>query len=82
MRDSNATVVVSGTTNVDTFVTVQNFPQPGETTIAKPGIEALGGKGANQAAACAHMGVNTVLLSAVGNDPQGCLLYTSDAADE
>ncbi|MGJ4093502.1 ribokinase [Corynebacterium macclintockiae] len=71
MRDSNATVVVSGTTNIDTFVTVQNFPQPGETTIAKPGIEALGGKGANQAAACAHMGVNTVLLSAVGNDPQG-----------
>ena len=38
MRDSNATVVVSGTTNVDTFVTVQNFPQPGETTIAEPGI--------------------------------------------
>lgn len=76
MRDSNATVVVSGTTNVDTFVTVQNFPQPGETTIAEPGIEGLAGKGANQAAACAHMGVNTVLLSAVGNDPQGELAIT------
>ena len=76
MRDSNATVVVSGTVNIDTFVGVDNFPHPGETVIGTRGIEGLGGKGANQAAACAHMGVRTVLLSAVGQDPQGELAIT------
>lgn len=76
MRDSNATVVVSGTINIDTFVGVDNFPHPGETVIGTRGIEGLGGKGANQAAACAHMGVRTVLLSAVGQDPQGELAIT------
>lgn len=76
MRDSNATVVVSGTVNIDTFVGVDNFPHPGETVIGTRGIEGLGGKGANQAAACAHMGVRTVLLSAVGQDSQGELAIT------
>lgn len=76
MRDSNATVVVSGTVNIDTFVGVDNFPHPGETVIGTRGIEGLGGKGANQAAACAHMGVRTVLLYAVGQDSQGELAIT------
>ena len=76
MRDSNATVVVSGTVNIYTFVGVDNFPHPGETVIGTRGIEGLGGKGANQAAACAHMGVRTVLLSAVGQDSQGELAIT------
>lgn len=71
MRDSHAIVVVSGTTNVDTFVGVNEFPHPGETIIGKKALEALGGKGANQAVACARMGVRTVLLSAIGRDQQG-----------
>lgn len=75
-RDDSATVIVSGTINVDTFVRVDSFPNPGETTIGRRGIEGLGGKGANQAAACAHMGVHTVLLSAVGRDAQGELALT------
>ncbi|HIW95878.1 MAG TPA: ribokinase [Candidatus Corynebacterium gallistercoris] len=76
MRESSATVVVSGTINVDTFVGVENFPNPGETVIGTRGIEGLGGKGANQAVACAHLGVRTVLLSAVGQDSQGELAIT------
>ena len=63
-------VVVCGSTNVDTFTTVSEFPAPGETVIGKRGIQSLGGKGANQAAASAHLGnprgVRTVFLSAVG----------------
>lgn len=66
-----STVVVCGTINMDTFVSVKKFPQPGDTTIGKQGLQSLGGKGANQAAACAHMGTRTVLLSAIGRDPQG-----------
>lgn len=66
-----STVVVCGTINMDTFVSVDSFPQPGDTIIGKQGLQSLGGKGANQAAAAAHMGVRTVLLSAVGSDGQG-----------
>ena len=68
---NNPTVVVCGTINMDTFVSVKNFPVAGETTIGKQGLQSLGGKGANQATACARLGVRTVLLSAVGSDPQG-----------
>lgn len=63
-------VVVCGSTNVDTFASVTGFPAPGETVIGQRGIQSLGGKGANQAAASAHLGnprgVRTVFLSAVG----------------
>lgn len=59
-------VAVCGTINVDTFVGLDAFPAPGETVIGKRGVQGLGGKGANQAAAAAHMGVTTKLLSAVG----------------
>ena len=63
-------VVVCGSTNVDTFASVTDFPAPGETVIGQRGIQSLGGKGANQAAASAHLGnprgVRTVFLSAVG----------------
>lgn len=76
MTGSNATVVVCGTINVDTFVEVKSFPSPGDTIIGTRGIEGLGGKGANQAVACAHLGVRTMLLSAVGQDPQGELAIT------
>ncbi|KAB1502826.1 ribokinase [Corynebacterium sp. 320] len=67
----STTVVVCGTINVDTFVSVNKFPVAGETIIGEQGPQSLGGKGANQAVACALMGPHTVLLSAVGNDPNG-----------
>ena len=73
-------VVVCGSINVDTFVHVDRFPQPGETTIGQRGIEGLGGKGANQAVASARSGAPTYLISAVGDDPQG-QLARSELAD-
>lgn len=63
---SPPTLVVCGSTNVDTFVSVEQFPSPGETIIGSRGAQGLGGKGANQAAAAAHLGVRTVFCSAVG----------------
>ena len=59
-------VIVCGSINVDTFVGLQEFPAPGETVIGRRGIQGLGGKGANQAVASAHMGVETFLLASVG----------------
>lgn len=64
-------VIVSGTINVDTFVDVDRFPTAGDTIIGAQGLQALGGKGANQAVACARTGATTVLLGTVGHDPQG-----------
>lgn len=71
-------VAVCGTINVDTFVGLTEFPAPGETVIGTRGVQGLGGKGANQAAASAHLGVETLLLSAVGPGADGT---SSSAAD-
>ncbi|MEL4153567.1 PfkB family carbohydrate kinase, partial [Corynebacterium bovis] len=70
-RPAGPTVVVCGTVNIDTFVGLETFPRPGETVIGRQGLRSLGGKGANQAVACARMGVHTVLLASVGQDPLG-----------
>ena len=66
--DGNAApaVLVCGTINIDTFVGLDEFPHPGETIIGRRGLQGLGGKGANQAVASARMGVETILLGAVG----------------
>ena len=66
--NSNAApaVLVCGSINVDTFVGLDEFPHPGETIIGRRGLQGLGGKGANQAVASARMGVETILLGAVG----------------
>lgn len=64
--DQSPVVVVCGSINVDTFVGLQQFPAPGETMIGRRGLQGLGGKGANQAVASAHMGVETLLLASVG----------------
>lgn len=67
-------VVVCGTVNIDTFVSVDRFPTAGETVIAGPNGKALGGKGANQAVAAARYaaGAGDVLFHAtVGRDADG-----------
>ncbi|TYR16007.1 ribokinase [Corynebacterium urealyticum] len=66
--NSNAApaVLVCGSINVDTFVGLDEFPHPGETIIGRRGLQGLGGKGANQAVASARMGVETILLGAMG----------------
>ena len=46
-------VIVVGSINQDVTVTVDRFPQPGETLSGSSLTYSLGGKGANQAAAMA-----------------------------
>lgn len=64
-------VVICGSINVDTCVRVTQFPQPGETVLGADSMASLGGKGANQAVAAAHFGVDAQLVSAVGADAHG-----------
>jgi len=53
------------------FLSTDHFPVPGETVSCRELFFELGGKGYNQAVACARMGVDTVFIGAVGKDDNG-----------
>lgn len=67
-------VLVLGSLNLDILLRVPHLPLAGETMHSQ-GLERIpGGKGANQAAACAALGVPTRMIGAVGTDDAGTLL--------
>jgi len=61
-------LVVFGSINMDVSVRVDHFPKPGETILAPAYDMSPGGKGANQAMACARAGAKTALVGKVGDD--------------
>jgi ribokinase len=62
-------VLVAGSANLDFVVRAPHVPGPGETVLGGAFQTYPGGKGANQAAACARAGgVVTHMLAALGND--------------
>ena len=65
------TIVVVGSSNTDMVVKVPRLPGPGETVIGGEFVMAAGGKGANQAVACARAGTSVSLVGRVGEDPFG-----------
>ncbi|WP_103061713.1 PfkB family carbohydrate kinase [Actinomyces qiguomingii] len=67
----SASVVVIGSINQDVTVTVDRFPEPGETLYTRSLSYRLGGKGANQAAAAAHAGARSSFVGRVGSDAAG-----------
>jgi len=67
----NGRVVVIGSVNVDTVLSLDVLPQPGETRIAHDMREHLGGKGQSQALAAARFGSSCRLIAAVGKDHGG-----------
>ena len=67
-------VVVVGSANLDLVADLEHLPVPGETLIALGYNEYPGGKGVNQAVACARMGAKTAFVGCVGNDDAGTLL--------
>ncbi len=64
-------IVVIGSSNIDMVIQVPEFPQPGETLMGTGFLHNQGGKGANQAVACARLGGNTALIGKVGKDAFG-----------
>ena len=64
-------VVVVGSLNTDRVLSVASLPARGETVPCRGEAVAQGGKGANQAAAAAVLGLDTVFVGAVGDDPDG-----------
>ncbi len=62
-------IAVVGSVNLDLVARVERLPQPGETVGGAMFARVPGGKGANQAVACARLGAEVTMIAAVGRDP-------------
>ena len=68
---TSAQVLVVGSYVQDQAWFVERFPRPGETMRANRYNTGPGGKGFNQAIACARQGVPTAFIGAIGKDTFG-----------
>ncbi|MBS0557154.1 MAG: ribokinase [Proteobacteria bacterium] len=66
-------VIVVGSYVQDHAWLIDSFPQPGETRRAHGFNTGPGGKGFNQAVACARQGVGTTFIGAIGADHLGAI---------
>jgi ribokinase len=64
-------IVVIGSSNTDLIAKVKNFPEPGETIVGTEYMQAMGGKGANQAMAAHKLGGNVQFITSLGKDSNG-----------
>src|SRR5690606_37543678 len=78
--DGMSRVVVVGSFNVDHVWTTATLPRPGETLGGRYAT-GPGGKGFNQAVACARSGASTTFACAPGGDPGGQLARALAAGD-
>lgn len=68
-------IVVVGTLNMDTLVSLENFPRTGQTSKATRRATMPGGKGVNQATAAARLGAEVYLIGKLGKDYDGSKLF-------
>ena len=64
-------IVVIGSTNTDLVTRVARIPAPGETVLGGDLEIVAGGKGANQAVACARLGGDVTFVARIGDDAFG-----------
>jgi ribokinase len=62
-------IAVVGSVNLDLVARVERLPRPGETVGGASFARVPGGKGANQAVACARLGAEVTMIASVGHDP-------------
>jgi ribokinase len=75
------TIAVVGSLNMDLVLQVAQAPGPGETVLAQALHLVPGGKGGNQAVACARQGAQVHLFGRVGDDAYGRTLRAGLAQD-
>jgi len=74
-------ILVAGSANLDFVIRTPRIPAPGETVLGREFRTFPGGKGANQAVACARAGAAaTEMLLALGDDPFAAPIEASLAA--
>ena len=61
-------ITVVGSVNLDLVARVERLPRAGETVGGATFSRVPGGKGANQAVACARLGADVTMIAAVGRD--------------
>jgi ribokinase len=64
-------ILVIGSSNTDLITMVKNFPAAGETIQGVSFLQAMGGKGANQAFAAHKLGGDVKFITCLGTDPNG-----------
>lgn len=67
-QEAGPAVLVVGSANMDMVVRCEQFPRPGETVFGGEFGMYPGGKGANQAVACARLGGTVFFLGKMGED--------------
>jgi ribokinase len=70
-------ITVVGSVNLDLVARVERLPRAGETVTGAEFARVKGGKGANQAVACARLGAEVTLVCSVGSD-----LFADEALPE
>ncbi len=70
-------IYLLGSLNCDLTIRAPYLPEAGETLKGSDFLMTAGGKGANQAYACANLGGEVSMAGAVGNDPFGDMLLNS-----
>ncbi|KAI7836988.1 hypothetical protein COHA_009170 [Chlorella ohadii] len=74
MQTAPTHIAVAGSVNADLVFSLQRVPRAGETLAARALAVHPGGKGGNQAAAAARLGVPTKLVAQLGSDAQAHML--------
>lgn len=67
-------IVTVGSINADSYLRIPRLPRPGETLAGRDPALRPGGKGANQAACVARLGMASRFVGQVGDDAAGAML--------
>ena len=74
-------IVVVGSANTDLVLQLPRLPKVGESVIGPRFLQALGGKGANQAVAAARLGAEVTFVCKLGRDDYGRGCYQAYQAE-